>query len=60
MGEEEWLCLPCSSRVGGTIIDDVVDHRGIDSGRRYYRTIREGGETINTKHTYQSIVIQDR
>ena len=35
---------------GGTIVDDVVDHRGIGIGRRDYRTIKEGGETINTKH----------
>src|SRR4051812_39740851 len=27
---------------GGTIVDDVVDHRGIGSGRRDYRTIRGG------------------
>ena len=43
MGEEEWLCLPGSSTVGGTIVDEVVDHRGIDIGRRDYRTIKEGG-----------------
>ena len=35
---------------GGTIVDDVVDHRSIGIGRRDYRTIREGEETINTKH----------
>ena len=34
---------------GGTIVDDVVDHRGTGSGRRDYQTIKEGGETINTK-----------
>ena len=32
----------------GMVVDDVVDHRGIGSGRRDYRTIKEGGETINT------------
>ena len=34
---------------GVTIVDDVVEHRGIGSGRRDYRTKREGEETINTK-----------
>ena len=34
---------------GGTVDDDVVDHRGIDIGRRDYRRIKEGGETINTR-----------
>ena len=33
----------------GTVIDDIVDHRGIGIGRRDYRTIKEGAETINTK-----------
>ena len=32
------------------VVDNVVDHRGIDIGHRDYRTIKEGGETINTKH----------
>ena len=50
MGEEDWLCLPGSSTVGGIIVDDVVDHRGIGIGRQDYQTIKEGGETINTKH----------
>ena len=45
---------------GGTIVDDVVDHRSIGSDRRDYRTIKEGEETINTKHAYQTIVEQDR
>ena len=35
----------------GTIIDDVVDHRGTGSGRRDYRTIKEGEETINIKQS---------
>ena len=48
-GEVKGHCLPGSSMVGGTIVDDVVDHRGIDSGRRDYQTIREGWETINTR-----------
>ena len=34
---------------GGTIVDDVVDHRGTGSGRRDYRTIKEGGG--NNKYT---------
>src|SRR4051812_2199511 len=34
---------------GGTIVDDVVEHRGIDSVRRDYRTIKEGGR--NSKYT---------
>ena len=33
----------------GTVVDDVVDHRGIGSGRRDYRTIKEGGR--NNKYT---------
>ena len=33
----------------GRVVDDVVDHRGIGIGRRDYRTIKEGGETINTQ-----------
>ena len=44
MGEVKGHCLPGSSmKRGGTVVDDVVDHRGIRSGRRDYRTIREGG-----------------
>ena len=31
------------------VVDDVVDHRGIDSGRRDYRIIKEGGR--NNKYT---------
>ena len=34
---------------GGTIVDDVVDHRGISSGRRDYRTIKEGGRNNKYK-----------
>ena len=44
MGEGKWLCLPGSSTVGGMIVDDVVDHRGIDIDRRDYQTIKEGGK----------------
>ena len=33
----------------GTVVDEVVDHRGIGSGHRDYQTIREGEETINTR-----------
>ena len=36
-------CLPGSSIVGGTVVDDIVDHRGIGIGHRDYRTIKEGG-----------------
>ena len=44
-------CLPGSSIVGGgTVVDDVVDHRGIDSGHRTTGQ-REGEETINTQHS---------
>ena len=43
----------------GTIVDEV-DHRGIGIGRRDYRTIKEGGETVNTKHAYQTFAEQDR
>ena len=48
MGEGKWLYLPGSSIVGGTVVDDVVEHMGIGVGRWDYRTIREGG-IINTK-----------
>ena len=44
--------------VGGTIVDDVVDHRGISSGHRDYRTIREGGRN-NKYTTIIAIQIQD-
>ena len=40
-GEVKGHCLPESSIVGGTVIDDVVDHRGIGIGLRDYRK-REG------------------
>ena len=33
----------------GTVVDDVVDHTGVDSGRRVYRTIREGGRNNKYK-----------
>ena len=33
----------------GLVVDDVVDHRGVDSGRRVYQTIRGEGE--NNKYT---------
>ena len=48
MGEGKWLCLPGSSIVEG-VVDDVVDHRGIDTGRRDYRTIKEGGRNNKYK-----------
>ena len=48
MGEVKGYCLPESSTVGGTIVVDVAEHRGIGIGRRDYRTIKEGEETINT------------
>ena len=35
----------------GTVVVDVVDHRGIGIGRRDYRTIKEGEETINIKQS---------
>ena len=35
----------------GTVVDDVVDHRGTGSGRRDYHTIKEGGEIINIKQS---------
>src|SRR3954466_8690038 len=38
---------------GGTIVDDVVDHRGTGSGRRDYRTIKEGGGRNNK---YKAII----
>ena len=42
--------LACKLDGRGTVVDEVVDHRGISSGRRDYRTIKEGGEeTINTQ-----------
>ena len=44
-------CLPGSSTVGGTIVDDVVDHRDIGSDRRDYRTIREGGRNNKYKES---------
>ena len=44
----------------GMVVNDVVDHRGIGIGHRDYRAIKEGGETINTKHACQTIVLQDR
>ena len=50
MGEVKGHCLPGSSIVGGTVVDDVVDHRGIDSGHRTTGQ-REGEETINTQHS---------
>src|SRR3954469_4234838 len=42
LGEGRRHCLPGSSIVGGTVVDDVVDHRGNCIGRRDYRTIKEG------------------
>src|SRR3954470_4018366 len=33
----------------GTVVVDVVDHRGIGIGRRDYRTIREGGRNNKYK-----------
>ena len=33
----------------GTVVDDVVDHRGIGSGRRDYRTKRGGGRNNKYK-----------
>ena len=33
----------------GTVTDDVVDHRGIDIGRRDYQTVREGGRNNKYK-----------
>src|ERR1041385_7841022 len=41
--------LACKLDGRGTVVDEVVDHRGISSGRRDYRTIKRGGETINTQ-----------
>ena len=42
----------------GTVVDDVVEHRGIISGRPDYRTIREG--VRNNKYTtIIAIQIQD-
>ena len=39
-GEGALLAWKLGSK--GRVIDDVVDHRGVDSGRRVYRTIRGG------------------
>ena len=45
---------------GYTVVDEVVEHRGVGSGRRDYRTIREGGETINTStHNKQTQYMKD-
>ena len=50
MGEVKGQCLPGSSIVGGTVVDDVVDHKGIDIGRRDYRTIKQGEGGRNNKY----------
>ena len=54
-GEGALLAWKLGSK--GRVIDDVVGHRGIDGGRRVYRTIRGGR---NNKYTaIIAIQIQD-
>ena len=43
-------CLEARWKKGGTVVDDVLKHRGISIGRRTTGQ-REGGETINTQHS---------